>query len=434
MQKISPFFQTKWGWNYGENDWKDGMDENILKLSLLSKNSVSDLVSSLPSNPLNGSSYYLTTANRIYFYVEGKEYYFSPEAGYKFTNLSNNQEYFYNGSVAVMLPNYTTELSTKVDKIDGKQLSTNDYTTTEKVKLNGIAVGAQVNVPTNLSVNSTATTVVISSSTGNNAGINAATATIAGILSAADKTKLDGIATGATANNNTDQLGEGTTNLYYTDNRVRNVTFPTISGVNTAIANGDNLTTVVNKTQGQLNNKLATTGTAANSSQLGGVPAASFIQNPMTTQGDLIVGGLSGLPTRLPIGPNTYFLSSNGTTTTWLPPSSMTGVFTKEYISPEQTITSGGLLTLTHNLGARPKFWCYSIVCKISEGGYAVGEELMLPGTQNLSSPYGIAISPDSTTLSCRIGTSLLFIINKAGNNTITITPANWRIIVRAWA
>ena len=34
----------------------------------------------------------------------------------------------------------------KVDKVDGKGLSTNDYTAEEKTKLAGIATGAQVNV------------------------------------------------------------------------------------------------------------------------------------------------------------------------------------------------------------------------------------------------------------------------------------------------
>lgn len=38
------------------------------------------------------------------------------------------------------------DLSGKVDKVDGKQLSTEDYTTAEKTKLGGIAEGAQVNV------------------------------------------------------------------------------------------------------------------------------------------------------------------------------------------------------------------------------------------------------------------------------------------------
>ena len=53
------------------------------------------------------------------------------------------------------IPNYTTvlqgtvakiDISGKVDKVSGKQLSTEDYTTAEKTKLAGIEPGAQVNV------------------------------------------------------------------------------------------------------------------------------------------------------------------------------------------------------------------------------------------------------------------------------------------------
>lgn len=48
---------------------------------------------------------------------------------------------------------YTQKIKTwlggKVDKIDGKGLSANDYTTTEKTKLAGIASGAEVNVQPN---------------------------------------------------------------------------------------------------------------------------------------------------------------------------------------------------------------------------------------------------------------------------------------------
>lgn len=46
--------------------------------------------------------------------------------------------------------------ATKVDKVDGKQLSTEDYSTTEKTKLTGIAEGAQVNVLESVKVNGTA--------------------------------------------------------------------------------------------------------------------------------------------------------------------------------------------------------------------------------------------------------------------------------------
>lgn len=46
----------------------------------------------------------------------------------------------------------------KVDKVEGKVLSTNDYTTDEKTKLEGIAAGAQVNVIETVKVNGVALT------------------------------------------------------------------------------------------------------------------------------------------------------------------------------------------------------------------------------------------------------------------------------------
>lgn len=71
--------------------------------------------------------------------------------------------------------NATNRIDDKVDKVSGKGLSTNDYTTVEKTKLAGIAAGAQVNP-------------------------GAATASAAGLMSAADKNKLDGVAAGAQVN------------------------------------------------------------------------------------------------------------------------------------------------------------------------------------------------------------------------------------------
>lgn len=50
---------------------------------------------------------------------------------------------------------------------------------------------------------------------------SAATTSVAGFMSATDKTKLDGVQPGATANANTDSLTEGTTNLYFAEPRVR---------------------------------------------------------------------------------------------------------------------------------------------------------------------------------------------------------------------
>lgn len=52
-----------------------------------------------------------------------------------------------------------TDLNSKVDKVTGKGLSTNDYTTDEKNKLAGIAAGAKDNVIETVKKNGTALTV-----------------------------------------------------------------------------------------------------------------------------------------------------------------------------------------------------------------------------------------------------------------------------------
>jgi|GEM_PF-3140776 len=106
-----------------------------------------------------------------------------------------------------------TVLGNKVDKVAGKDLSTNDYTTAEKNKLAGIAAGAQVNTVNSVAGktgNVTLTKADVGLSNLDNvqqapithvgAGGSAhaaATTSTAGFMSAADKSKLDGIATGA---------------------------------------------------------------------------------------------------------------------------------------------------------------------------------------------------------------------------------------------
>lgn len=93
--------------------------------------------------------------------------------------------------------------------------------------------GLEVNVPaTNLSNTPASTTLDVESSTGNNTTLPAATTTNAGVMTGADKTKLDGIETGAEVNVvtsvntetgdvvlDTDDISEGSTNLYYTEAR-----------------------------------------------------------------------------------------------------------------------------------------------------------------------------------------------------------------------
>ena len=103
------------------------------------------------------------------------------------------------------LNNLNTNLANKVDKVSGKGLSTNDYTTSEKSKLAGIETGAQVNKVTGIkgsaessyrigNVNLTPSNIGAATS---NHTHSVATTSAAGFMSAADKTKLNTAATNA---------------------------------------------------------------------------------------------------------------------------------------------------------------------------------------------------------------------------------------------
>ena len=93
----------------------------------------------------------------------------------------------------------------KVDKVVGKQLSTEDYTTSEKDKLAGIQEGATNYVhptthPPSIIVETTTKRFVtdVEKAYWNEKASTALATTIAnGLMSSTDKTKLDGIATGA---------------------------------------------------------------------------------------------------------------------------------------------------------------------------------------------------------------------------------------------
>ena len=107
-----------------------------------------------------------------------------------------------------------TEVGNKVDKVSGKGLSTNDYTTTEKNKLSGIATGAQVNVIESIKVNGTAQTVTskavdisvptaLSDLTNDgNFVTDASYVHTDNNYTSTEKTKLNGIASGAEVNQN----------------------------------------------------------------------------------------------------------------------------------------------------------------------------------------------------------------------------------------
>lgn len=82
----------------------------------------------------------------------------------------------------------------------------NVFTDADHTKLNGIETGAEVNVATNLGVSRSSTAVTVTSSTGSNTSIGEPTATNAGVMTSAQKTKLDGIEANATADQSASEI------------------------------------------------------------------------------------------------------------------------------------------------------------------------------------------------------------------------------------
>ncbi|WP_210420169.1 hypothetical protein [Aquisphaera giovannonii] len=116
-------------------------------------------------------------------------------------------------------------------------------------------------------------------------------------------------------------------------------------------------------------------------------------------------------------------------------------VFTKSYSTTGQAISLGGTLTLTHGLGAAPKFIMTSIVCTSAEAGYNVGDELIV----SLGGPYsgtsvtatGGAMTVDATTINIKWSNGVAVfnsMLNKSTGAVVSLTESKWTLSVKAFA
>lgn len=117
----------------------------------------------------------------------------------------------------------------------------------------------------------------------------------------------------------------------------------------------------------------------------------------------------------------------------------ITSPIPKQFISPEQTITVGGTLTLAHDFTAKPKLVAGALICKVAEAGYAVGDELNDALTCSYSDTGALVTntaSSDATNIFLRFqnASGSYRIPHKTTGVLTDITPGNWRFIVRAWA
>ncbi len=111
-------------------------------------------------------------------------------------------------------------------------------------------------------------------------------------------------------------------------------------------------------------------------------------------------------------------------------------LFTAEYVSPQQTITTAGTLSLTHGLGAAPKLIRVTLVCTTAEGDYVVNDEVEWGLVGDAVADRGVVIVPNATTIFVRYANNatVFGLPNKTTGTALNLTNANWRMVVRAWA
>lgn len=189
---------------------------------------------------------------------------------------------------------------------------------TDKTKLDGIASGAQVNIATDLSLGTiTSTTIPLNSSTGADVTLPAVTTSLAGLMTSSDKTKLDGIASGATANT-------GTVTSVATSGAITGGTITTSGTISHSTADGYLHVPATSTTN---NGKVLTAGATAGSlswttvgvgtvTSVGGTGTVSglTLTGTVTSSGNLTLGGtLSVLPSNFASQTaNTVLAAPNG--------------------------------------------------------------------------------------------------------------------------
>lgn len=152
-------------------------------------------------------------------------------------------------------------------------------------KLNAVASGGA----TNLSTTTAASTVTVASDTGTDATISSATTSNAGVLSAGDKTKLDSVANGATANSTDATLLNRT-------NHTGTQAIATVSGLQTALdgkAATSHTHSTADITSGTLGSARLGSGTANNT---------TFLRGDGTWAVPSGGGGGGGVPTTYALG------------------------------------------------------------------------------------------------------------------------------------
>jgi hypothetical protein len=104
--------------------------------------------------------------------------------------------------------------------------------------------------------------------------------------------------------------------------------------------------------------------------------------------------------------------------------------FKNRYVSPNITISSGLVLPQAHGLPSVPTLTQAHILCLTPELGYSAGDNVTL--TQGTATG-GCLLAGDSNNVTVFLQ-GLPSIPHKSTGTPTTITAADWKLVLRAWA
>lgn len=179
------------------------------------------------------------------------------------------------------------------------------------------------------------------------------------------------------------------------------------------------------------------TATSTELGYLSGVTSA--IQTQISAKAALASPALTGTPTAptAAVGTNTTQIA----TTAFVNAEIANDVAVRSaYVSSDQTITAGGLLTLAHGLGQAPKIIMLYLVCATAEAGYAVGDVILISNNNGTTADNRhTAAYFDATNVYIRFTSTssaptVMAVANKTTGTTTTVANASFRLRVRAFA
>lgn len=113
---------------------------------------------------------------------------------------------------------------------------------------------------------------------------------------------------------------------------------------------------------------------------------------------------------------------------------------TKEYVSPPQAIVAGGLITLSHGLGAIPKSVALEYVCVTASEGFSPGDVVDFSNVTYIhtsANALGFGVTKTASQLLIRVGANgPAFFLNKSTGvqSALANIAPNFRLVARAMA